>query len=213
MTQVAWRLATTVSGRANTWWVRARGRLASARARWVPPHVVPHLIVLAQAAAIALACWAFSPLVDAFTSFVDVAPARVLEALGPDYLGMRLAFRFVLSVIVFVSIVAWASVWRARPGEVVQGSRVPLAVGVALTVAALAILTAPYRLFNHNQFERVDFAGQRCYDLGQRGSQVLLHCPDLEPPRNRIVAADDPQLRRTAVFESLFAGGPRTAVR
>jgi hypothetical protein len=53
-------------------------------------------------------------------------------------------------------------------------------------------------------FERQDVETMRCYALGNDGATVLLHCPDAEPPRNRILPANDVRLRHRGVYESMF---------
>jgi hypothetical protein len=63
----------------------------------------------------------------------------------------------------------------------------------------------PYRLLSYSAFPRVNFNGQRCYQTGTSGKQVLLFCPDTPPPRNRIVLAEDPAIEPTGVIESVFS--------
>jgi hypothetical protein len=40
--------------------------------------------------------------------------------------------------------------------------------------------------------------------MGERGDDVLLFCPRLNPPRNRIVSNGAKELERLGVKESLF---------
>jgi hypothetical protein len=51
---------------------------------------------------------------------------------------------------------------------------------------------------------RLDVAGERCYRIGENGEDWLIHCPDHEPPRNRVVKRTDPSLRDTGLKENLF---------
>ena len=62
----------------------------------------------------------------------------------------------------------------------------------------------PYRTFFHNEFERVDYGGARCYIIADSALEYLLFCPDNPAPRNRTIRHDDPQLRRLGIVESVF---------
>ena len=75
-------------------------------------------------------------------------------------------------------------------------------------VIAVAILMndVPYRSFFHRDFERADFAGLRCYIIGDSGDEFLILCPGTTPPRNRAVRRDDPQLQRLGIIENVFRG-------
>jgi len=68
----------------------------------------------------------------------------------------------------------------------------------------LLLIVVPYRVAVYNGFERIDFGGARCYQVGETADRLLLHCPDLHPPRNRIVQRGDPALRHTGIVESVF---------
>ncbi|HEV8393148.1 MAG TPA: serine/threonine-protein kinase [Vicinamibacterales bacterium] len=83
-------------------------------------------------------------------------------------------------------------------------SRVAKLAAVTVPVLALLLWQFPYRLMYHSAFERVDLEEVRCYRLGEDTNLVLLHCPDVTPPRNRIVASTDPRLRNRGVTESIF---------
>jgi len=62
----------------------------------------------------------------------------------------------------------------------------------------------PYRIIYQSEAERVDLADARCYAIGKTEQQVLLHCPDLEKPRNQVVDKTDPRLRPRGIVESIF---------
>ncbi|NOT44726.1 MAG: serine/threonine protein kinase [Acidobacteria bacterium] len=89
--------------------------------------------------------------------------------------------------------------------------RTGLAVAAVPVLAFLLLRGIPYRVLYQNQAERVDHAAERCYRIGERQDAVLLYCPDAQPPRNRVVAKGDPDLRPRGVIESIFAPpGPET---
>jgi len=73
-----------------------------------------------------------------------------------------------------------------------------------LLVVTLLAAELPYRLVWKNNFERIGVAGERCYAIGETDRQLLAFCPDVQPPRNRIVARDSPGVQRSGVFESIY---------
>jgi hypothetical protein len=76
-------------------------------------------------------------------------------------------------------------------------------VGV-MFIVALLLCVAPYRIVWKNEAPRYDVAGERCFAIGESGSELLLHCPDRLPPRNRVVKRDDPSLHATGVRQNIF---------
>ena len=91
---------------------------------------------------------------------------------------------------------------RQQPRE---GWLAVAALGGVMT-AALLMNEAPFRSFNYRDFERADFAGERCYITGAYQNEVLILCPGSEPPRNRAVRLDDPRLQRLGITENVFRG-------
>ena len=79
--------------------------------------------------------------------------------------------------------------------------------GAVLIVPAFALVLwqLPYRLMYQSAFERVDIGETRCYKLGESGTNVLLHCPDVAPSRNRVLSASDPRLRPRGMVEYLLS--------
>jgi hypothetical protein len=93
---------------------------------------------------------------------------------------------------------AWS---RRLNTPISRGTKVAV---VMVPVIAVLMWQFPYRLMYQSAFERVDVDGLRCYALGRNSSNVLLHCPDSEPPRNRVVSIADTRLHHRGVFESMF---------
>ena len=52
---------------------------------------------------------------------------------------------------------------------------------------------------------RISYDGSRCYVIGASGSDWLIFCPDLPPPRNTIVRSSNPRIRPSGVTESIFS--------
>jgi hypothetical protein len=68
---------------------------------------------------------------------------------------------------------------------------------MTLMTVLVVIWAASYRIIWHNEMPRAQFAGERCYITGETDTQVLLHCPDVPPPRNRVISSTDERLLRS----------------
>jgi hypothetical protein len=91
----------------------------------------------------------------------------------------------------------------ARRGEPLN--RGILAGGVAVMVLSALLLDFPYRLLVHSEFEPARWRGENCYIIGERGADLLLFCPELPPPRNRVVSRSSTELERTGGKQNIFA--------
>ena len=85
--------------------------------------------------------------------------------------------------------------------------------GVAVVLLSLLLLDFPYRLLapHKREFEAVTMNADSCFVLGERQAHLLLFCPQADVPRNRIVRADDPNLKRLGFVQDIFAnvGNPK----
>jgi hypothetical protein len=148
--------------------------------------------------------WDYGGAIVTSNYFVNRGSSSQFAALEPanesrvDTYGRLLDVLLLLHGLVCVRILAWAR----RVNAVIP----PAAKLAALMVPVVAMVLwqLPYRLVYQNTFERVDVADTRCYQLGRSESDLLLHCPDVPAPRNRVVAANDPLLHRRGVVESMF---------
>jgi hypothetical protein len=95
---------------------------------------------------------------------------------------------------------------RLRRKEKTRDGKAMVAVLVGVIAIMVLMRQWPYRTLNHRDFERVDLAGEACYVNGESGDEFLILCPGTEPPRNRVVRRDDPQLRRLGKIENVFKG-------
>jgi hypothetical protein len=129
------------------------------------------------------------------TQFAAMEPANESRI---DTYGRLLDLLLLLHGLVCVRILGWA-----RRVNVIVPPATKLAA-LMVPLVAIVLWQLPYRLMYQNTYERVDVATTRCYQLGRGGSDLLLHCPDVPAPRNRVVAASDPLLHRRGVVESLF---------
>jgi hypothetical protein len=76
---------------------------------------------------------------------------------------------------------------------------------VAIVVSLLLLNEVPYRTLWHNQAPQISYSGMRCYVIGRSSPELLIFCPDANPPRNRVVRENDPLIHTTGVTESIFS--------
>jgi hypothetical protein len=148
--------------------------------------------------------WYFWWLMTAFMGTVSTSPAALLSALAPDRASDHDLFRTTFSSIVFVLCTGWYGLVKFAGREGQRVNRNMLAGGVAVIVLALGTVDLPYRLLRHNDFEVAAWNGQRCYILGERTKDLLLFCPELPAPRNRVVERNMQSVQRSGVFENIF---------
>jgi hypothetical protein len=165
--------------------------------------VLASCVVLLSTVALLSAWWAFFPLFNAYLQIVWSARAENLALLAPDYGWYHNDYRKVFSWIVILSVLAWYPVARLAAFRRERVNRGMLAGGAAAVLIGLALLDFPYRILLHNKFDAVTSNGVYCYKIGDRGDEVLLFCPGLQPPRNRIVSKRT-TLTSTGVTESIF---------
>jgi hypothetical protein len=157
-------------------------------------------------AALAGAWWWFWPLLAALGTNVSTGPMERLTLLSPQYQGYQASYRQVFSVIVIGTAALWYGFARMAAR---RGQRVPPAVragAAAVMFLSFASLDFPYRLLLHNEFEAAAWNEQSCYVLGERAEDILLFCPNLAPPRNRVVPLKAGTVQRLGRRESLFTG-------
>ena len=159
--------------------------------------------------ALGLVWWRYRPVIDAImTRSISTMPVERMLPLRPGYRGDTNNFRIVMTALMMAFGFAVYRVAQIR-------ARHPSRRGVgALLLAALPVVAAvfmgvlPYRLIYDSAFERVDYAGERCYLLGESHDESLVHCPQLSAPRNRTVPRGDPNVRRSGITENIFSGTP-----
>lgn len=165
------------------------------------------LLVL-EVVAVAVVLWRFHDFIDACFGFLDRAPADRLALLAPDA-EAPLGYRFLLSILLVLTSAASLYFMKQRPQEP-QVARTTVAASGLVVLVVLLFVTVPFRLLYQANFQRVDAGQERCYQTGQRGSEVLLFCPDTIP-RIRVVSSTDPSLRKRPIIESVFT--PKAAAR
>lgn len=172
-------------------------------------------------ALLAVIVWAFRGLIGAYMSTVNDAPASVLQMLSGDYndvaggyYDMRVLYRRCLELVILLFGLPLLQILR-KPSSRSEAGVSAIASGVAVIVIALVLLVAPWRLMFKAQFPQAHLDGASCYVIGEHDTRVLVHCPSLAAPRNRVVQAGDPRLQRADTAGTVFngyraqAGSPR----
>jgi serine/threonine protein kinase len=177
-------------------------------ARWADDatsHIgLMHAAVLGALALGALIWWYYN-LIDAIYS---VADRRVDEAtlalLSPANEPYHLAYRrhFTLLVIALaLATVVLRGVLKAKRRAPRLGPA--LAMGVVIACATV-LMEFPWRILWQADFPRVQYAGERCYEVGAKEDDLLLFCPLSSQSTTRIIERGDELLVPTGVIESVF---------
>ena len=181
--------------------------MAAHRFRLDDVSVLASYALLLSASVLAGAWRYFSPLFLAFLTDVSTASGDDLKILSPAFVTYHNQYRGVFTVVVIFFVAVWYPVAKlVRKGQSPHWGLI--AGGAVAMCAALASLHVPYRLlyFSVNEpFEAVSWNGAQCYSIGERVDDLLLFCPDLPAPRNRIVKRGDESLKPLGIRENIFS--------
>ena len=191
---------------------RLAGRLAAQADKLNTQINLKDPAVLAQALAalgllaVGMMLWTHSALIAAWANYVSTASIEKLTPLAPANVAERNAYRIELDVLVLAFGVGLFRVLQLRRRDHTRGGQYTVALVAAIVVLLVLMNEWPYRTFFHNEFERVDYGGARCYIIADSALEYLLFCPDNPVPRNRNIRHGDPELRRLGIVESVFTG-------
>jgi len=176
----------------------------SARLGLSDPLVLGQAVAGIGLVALVAAVWIFSPFISAFgsASISDFA-AQKYSTLQPAS-TTRHFYRFVFTLLTVGLSLAAVRIQRLRATQAVHRGGGGLAIVAAMIVVSLVMCQLPYRIVWKNEMPRFDVAGERCYEIGAAADELLLHCPDRQPPRNRIVKRSDPTLHDTGIVQNIF---------
>jgi hypothetical protein len=182
------------------------GRTAAERARRAAGGGVELLLAAQVMALVAFGVY-FQDIFQALDSFITQRSPADVSALRPQNQSRHIWFELALCLQLWVFGRAWLRMLR----EGVQ-SKEARAVRIAAGGLAVTLITLivgqiiPFRIIYHNDSERVQYASQRCYIIGQRGDDAMLFCPTQAPPWNRVVNLKDPNLRRDdGTLQNIFS--------
>ena len=159
--------------------------------------------------ALVIVSWRYRPVIDAImTRSISTMPLERMLPLRPGHRGDTANFRIVMTALMMAFGFAVYRVAQIRARHPSRRGAGALLLAALPLVAAVFMGVLPYRLIYDSSFERVEYAGERCYLLGESRDESLVHCPELSPPRNRTVARGDPSVRRSGITENIFSGTP-----
>jgi hypothetical protein len=149
-------------------------------------------------------CYGFRDILFAFTASIDTSPMETLAVLHPSFVTRHVLYGLSFDILTLMLVFGLARVLRASRAS----SRAP--VGPVLGIVALASIALlfhafPYRILWQNEFRQVALDGEACYALARRGDELLVHCPRLPAPRNRVIREADPRLQITDRIEKVSA--------
>jgi serine/threonine-protein kinase len=169
------------------------------------PVALSQWIVLFQVLSIALLGLRYQGLLTAVSFPADVGPG-LLALLAPENTA-PLNYRSLLTLTMVAGGASWyALLSQPAVRPLIHGATI--VAGAAAMALALLMLVVPYRLLYHNAMPRTALNGERCYEVGARGAQVLLYCPDAPAPRVKIAERTMLSDSGITVLESIFSQAP-----
>ena len=161
--------------------------------------------------ALGIVSWRYGRVLEAvMTRSISTVPLDRILPLRPGHREDTTSYRVVISALMLAFGFAAYRVAQIRARHPSRRGGGALLLAALPLVAAVGIGVLPYRLMFNNNFDRLDYDGQRCYLLGESNDQSLIHCPELSPPRNRVISRGDPAAQRPGINESIFSG-PKAA--
>jgi serine/threonine protein kinase len=170
----------------------------------VGPDTLTRLVAIAGSVALAVIWWQFADLIEAVTIKISDAMPAAHAPLAPGNVTQTVLYRRLLELTMLgIGFGLYRASRMRQPGMRLDIAATAWAAGVLAIAVLLTVI--PYRLFLQNhQFARAQYAGMRCYVLGQDGREYLLFCPESDAPRNQTVSINDPRLRVEGITESIF---------
>jgi hypothetical protein len=185
---------------------RTRTRRLSSKLHFENPAVVAQAVATIGLLALVAVVWRFRDFLWAIEASVSSNRnlTSLVEPLRPHHLEDAGLYRVALEIVMIFLSVSILRIRRIRARQAVRQGGGALAMVVALLVITLLAIELPYRLARRNNFERISVDGSRCYAIGETDKQLLAFCPDVGPPRNRVVARDGPNIQRSGIIESIY---------
>jgi serine/threonine protein kinase len=208
LVSVVARLLLTMSSTARGWRTSLEDGIR--RCRLDDVSTLSACVLLISAMVLIATWWYFIPFLDSLGAIalddISSASRESLAFLSPQFRDYHWLYRKSFTAVVIACFALWyPAVWLSvRKGEPI--SRGILAGGVAVILLSLLLLDFPYRLLaqHKREFDAVRMNSDPCFILGERQAHLLLFCPQADVPRNRIVRADDPNLKRLGFVQDIF---------
>jgi hypothetical protein len=148
-------------------------------------------------------CVAFRELIQGFTSGISDAPMATLAVLHPSRLSTHVFYGIAMDMMVLAMLVGLIRIVRRS-----RTNSEPLPTGPVIGLVTLACLSLcfhamAWRIIYMDRFSQVIVADQTCYAIGQNQDNVLVHCPQSAPPRNRLVSRNATTITPTGIEEEI----------
>jgi len=139
---------------------------------------------------------------------ISTASASDLALLSPRFRADHETYRKAFAGASIACVVLWYPVLALARRKAEPLNRTLLGWGAVVLLLSIVLMDFPHRLFARSKrdFEVATWNGASCYILGHREEKTLLFCPGMPAPRNRIVRADDPNLKPTGIVRDIFTG-------
>jgi hypothetical protein len=144
-------------------------------------------------------------LIGALMNPISALTPEQRALLSPDNLRQHIAYRSALDYLVVGLGVSLYRLVQMRDARSTRANPAYVAAVGAMLILATISWDAPYRVLFQSERPRVEFEGQRCYDLGSNQQHSVIYCPDGAPPKVRRVPLNDTRIRDTGTTESIFA--------
>jgi hypothetical protein len=177
------------------------------------PNSAAQAVCVAGLFALTIFGWAFRGLIVGFTSFANEHPAENLAVLGQGWLNTHKLYYFLLTMLILALTASLLAVRRSAMRAKVRLAPAPVAGIVVLIVIHVLLVSVPWRILSNSKFEQATYAGNPCFIIGAQGTDLLVQCPTVAPPRNSVVRQDDPRLVRTGNLSFIFNGYAAPASR
>jgi hypothetical protein len=185
--------------------VRAAGAAFIARSGLSKPSMLAQALCALAVAGLVVIAWRHSALVSSWGALIDSYSADVLRPLGPNHMREKSWYRLELDLLVLALGFGGFKVLQLRRRQRSTDGKAALAMLAAMLFIVVLMNEFPYRIFYHNKFERIHYAGAQCYIIGPGATESLIFCPAAAPPRNRVISNSAFEHDQDRVIENVFA--------
>ena len=195
-----WRLVCRLSSGARRWSAGATGTIAGLGKRigWDDPEGFGQLAFILGVLYLAAICaWHWQLIGALLNSVSTLTPAQRVRLDNRTNTSQILWYRSLLDYLVLGMSLSLYRLVRMRRRRTTHDGLAQV-VAVAATLALATIMwDAPYRLLFQAERPRIGFDRWRCYNLGSNQEELLIYCPEAEPPKVRRVPLGDQRIHRT----------------
>jgi hypothetical protein len=184
--------------------IRTRTDRFATTIRLDDPLVLAQGVAALAVLALSLVLWRYRDLINAWSSTISTVDDGVLRPLSPENVSAQAVYGVVLDVLILGFGIVLYRLLKLRQRRGTRGGLWPVSLVFTVLLIFVLLWEAPYRIMWQNKRERIQVSENRCYVLGEHDRDWLVYCPDLSPPRNRIIRSSDPSVRRSGIVESIF---------